>query len=138
MAWYFAREIERREQVPVGVIDSTWGGTPAEAWTRASALGADAALTPVFAQWGKMTEDEPEALLKEKDEERQRAEAKAQGKPEPKFPWHPNVQSWGPGMLWNGMIAPLTPFRSRERSGTRERAMREQSGIRSTTEPCGP
>jgi sialate O-acetylesterase len=110
VAWYFAREIERREQVPVGVIDSTWGGTPAEAWTRASALGADAALTPVFAQWGKMTEDEPEALLKEKDEERQRAEAKAQGKPEPKFPWHPNVQSWGPGMLWNGMIAPLTAF----------------------------
>ena len=29
-AWYFAREIEQREHVPVGVIDSTWGGTSAK------------------------------------------------------------------------------------------------------------
>ena len=26
VAWYLAREIEQREHVPVGVIDSTWGG----------------------------------------------------------------------------------------------------------------
>jgi sialate O-acetylesterase len=44
------------------------------------------------------------------DEQRQRAEALAQGKPAPIFPWHPQLKSWGPGMLWNGMIAPLTPF----------------------------
>ena len=49
-------------------------------------------------------------MLEEKDEQRQRDEAKAQGKPEPEFPWHPPLESWGPGMLWNGMIAPLTPF----------------------------
>ena len=48
VAWYFAREIEQREHVPVGVIDSTWGGTVAEAWTRMAALGEDAALAPVF------------------------------------------------------------------------------------------
>ena len=110
VAWYFAREIEQREHVPVGVIDSTWGGTVAEAWTRMAALGADAALAPVFVSWGQMTEREEDALLRDKDEQRQRAEAKAAGKPEPQFPWHPQLLSWGPGMLWNGMIAPLTPF----------------------------
>ena len=110
VAWYFAREIEKREHVPVGVIDSTWGGTVADTWTRAAALGANAALAPVFVQWGKMTEREEDELLKAKDEQRQRDEAKAQGKPEPQFPWHPQLESWGPGMLWNGMIAPLTPF----------------------------
>jgi sialate O-acetylesterase len=110
VGWYFAREIEQREHVPVGVIDSTWGGTVAEAWTRIEALGADAALAPVFVQWGKMTEKESDALLRDNDEQRQRAEAKAAGKPEPQFPWHPQLLSWGPGMLWNGMIAPLTPF----------------------------
>ncbi|HEY1902678.1 MAG TPA: sialate O-acetylesterase [Terracidiphilus sp.] len=110
VAWYFARAIEQREHVPVGVIDSTWGGTVAEAWTRVAALGADAALAPVFVQWGKMTERESDALLRDKDEQRQRAEAKAAGKPEPQFPWHPQLLSWGPGMLWNGMIAPLTSF----------------------------
>lgn len=110
VAWYFAREIEQREHVPVGVIDSSWGGTPADAWTRLAALGEDAALAPAFDSWGAMTEREEDAKLEEKDQQRQREEAKAQGKPEPKFPWHPQLDSWGPGMLWNGMIAPLTPF----------------------------
>ena len=110
VAWYFARDIEQREHVPVGVIDSTWGGTVAEAWTRTAALGADAALAPVFVSWGKMAERESDAILANKDEELQREEARAQGKPEPHFPWHPQLTSWGPGMLYNGMIAPLTPF----------------------------
>jgi sialate O-acetylesterase len=110
VAWYFAREIEQREHVPVGVIDSTWGGTPGEAWTRMSALGADAALAPLFVSWGKMTEQETDALLREANKQRILNEAKAEGKPAPEFPWVPMLESWGPGMLWNGMIAPLTPF----------------------------
>lgn len=110
VGYYFAREIEQREHVPVGIIDASWGGTVADTWTRLEALGEDAALAPVFAAWGKMTEREVAAQLQEKDEQRQRAQAKAEGRPEPKFAWHPMLDSWGPGMLYNGMIAPLTPF----------------------------
>jgi sialate O-acetylesterase len=110
VAWYFAREIEQREKVPVGIIDSAWGGTVAEAWTRMAALGQDAALAPLFVSWARMTEREADAQLEDKDEQRQRQEAKAQGKPEPRFGWHPQLASWGPGQLWNGMIAPLTPL----------------------------
>jgi sialate O-acetylesterase len=110
VAWYFAREIEQREHVPVGVIDSTWGGTPGEAWTRMTALGEDAALDPLFASWGRMIEKHNDALLLEKNEQRLIDEAKAAGKPAPVIPWVPTLESWGPGMLWNGMIAPLTPM----------------------------
>ena len=110
VAWYFARAIEQREKVPVGVIDSTWGGTMVESWTRLTALGEDASLMPVFLSRGRMTDREADALLNDKAIEKQRAEARAQGKPEPQFPWHPQLTSWGPGMLYNGMIAPLTPF----------------------------
>ena len=110
VAWYFAREIEAREHVPVGVIDSTWGGTVVESWTRVAALGEDATLAPVFSQWGRMTERESTALLEDKEQERQRQAAKAAGQPEPQFDWHPQLDSWGPGMLWNAMIAPLTPL----------------------------
>ena len=113
VGWYFAREIEQREHVPVGVIDSTWGGTVADAWTREAALGADAALAPAFGAWAKMTERETDALAREKDEHRQRDEARAAGKQEPEFAWHPQLESWGPGRLWNGMIAPLTPMAMR-------------------------
>jgi sialate O-acetylesterase len=110
VAWYFAREIEEREKVPVGVIDSSFGGTMVESWTRLTALGEDASLAPVFASRGRMTDRESDALLEDKDQERQRQEAKAQGKPMPQFPWHPELAMWAPGLLWNGMIAPLTPF----------------------------
>jgi sialate O-acetylesterase len=110
VAWYFAREIEQHEHVPVGVIDSTWGGTVAESWIRLTALGEDASLNPLFASRGKMLDREAEGLLALKDEQRQRDEAAAQGKAAPQFPWHPPLASWGPGLLYNGMIAPLTPL----------------------------
>ncbi|MDR3736364.1 MAG: sialate O-acetylesterase [Acidobacteriaceae bacterium] len=110
VAWYFAREIAQREHVPVGIIDSTWGGTVGESWTRLAALGQDASLMPLFVSRGKMTDREVDALLEDKYEENLKAEAKAQGKPEPQFPWHPMLPMWAPGLLYNGMIAPLTPF----------------------------
>ena len=40
IAYFFAQELADKLKVPVGVIDTTWGGTPAEAWTSAEALGA--------------------------------------------------------------------------------------------------
>lgn len=40
IAYFFATELAQKLKIPVGVIDATWGGTPAEAWTSAEALGA--------------------------------------------------------------------------------------------------
>lgn len=110
VAWYFAREIEKRENVPVGVIDSTWGGSVAESWTRLTALGENASLAPLFVSRGKMTDHGADSMLEQKAEQRESNEAKAEGKPEPQFSWHPPLESWAPGLLWNGMIAPLTPL----------------------------
>lgn len=39
-AYFFARELRRELGVPVGLIGSYWGGTPAEAWTGAGALAS--------------------------------------------------------------------------------------------------
>ena len=44
----FAREISRRLQVPVGIINSSWGGTPAEAWISREAIQRDPAVRPIF------------------------------------------------------------------------------------------
>ncbi|QEG39437.1 sialate O-acetylesterase [Roseimaritima ulvae] len=32
-AYYFARQLHVELNVPIGIIDASWGGTPAEAWT---------------------------------------------------------------------------------------------------------
>lgn len=39
VAYFFGREVIRRENVPVGIIGTYWGGTPVEAWMSARALG---------------------------------------------------------------------------------------------------
>ena len=38
VGFFFIREIYESQQVPMAIIHSTWGGTPAEAWTSVQAL----------------------------------------------------------------------------------------------------
>ena len=38
VAYLFGRELHQRYHVPIGLIDSTWGGTPAEAWMSEAAV----------------------------------------------------------------------------------------------------
>jgi len=39
VGYFFARDLYQRYQVPIGLLSSPWGGTPAEAWVSAEALG---------------------------------------------------------------------------------------------------
>jgi sialate O-acetylesterase len=43
VAYYFARELQSRLNLPIGLIHTSWGGTPAEAWTAWDALLENAA-----------------------------------------------------------------------------------------------
>ncbi|HET6179229.1 MAG TPA: sialate O-acetylesterase [Candidatus Sulfotelmatobacter sp.] len=111
VAYYFAREVQSRTHVPIGLIESFWGGTPAESWTSLRSLSADAALMSVFAARAETVGRESTTRLQLKQEaERAIAKAKAEGKPEPDLPWHPDFDAWAPAALFNGMIAPVTPF----------------------------
>ena len=38
VGFFFARALQAAEKVPVGILFSAWGGTPAESWTSAAAL----------------------------------------------------------------------------------------------------
>ena len=40
VGYFFARDLQAKLGVPVGIIHSSWGGTPAEAWTSAEGLRA--------------------------------------------------------------------------------------------------
>lgn len=114
VAYYFAREIAAKEHVTVGLIESFWGGTTAESWTSLRALSADASLMPVFAARNKMVEGQPTTVLRREQEDREFqkevAQAQAEGKPAPWPHWHEDFAGWAPSALYNGMIAPLTPF----------------------------
>jgi sialate O-acetylesterase len=103
VAYYFGRELHKRRGVPVGLINSSVGGTPAESWTREAVLNADADFRKLVEAYPQRMEQYQKAL------EAHRAaveKAKAEGKPEPRAPGRP----WKPAALYNGMIAPLIPY----------------------------
>ncbi|MGD0666663.1 MAG: sialate O-acetylesterase [Bryobacteraceae bacterium] len=110
VAYFFGRELNAREHVPIGLIDSTWGGTVAEAWTSLRAISADAGLMPVFATRAHMMETQGEISAILAKERREDLAAKQAGQPAPHHPWHPDPASWAPAALFNGMVAPATPY----------------------------
>ena len=110
VAYFFGREIAAKESVPVGLIDSTWGGTPADSWVSMETLGTDANLLPAFASRARFSSHLADTDAMFAAEKRADAAAQAAGKPTPSHPWHPYQTSWEPAELYNGMIAPFTPM----------------------------
>ena len=58
VAYFFAREIHRKLNVPVGVVESAWPGTVIEDWIAPEALQADVDLKPILDEWTRATPDE--------------------------------------------------------------------------------
>lgn len=114
VAYFFARNLQQKLGVPIGLVESFWGGTPAESWTSLHTLSADASLMPVFSARAKTLDSESTTELHLRREEREfqqaLAQAKSDGKPLPWRRWHPDFAAWAPAALYNGMIAPLTGF----------------------------
>jgi sialate O-acetylesterase len=105
VAYYFGRDLQKARGVPVGLIHTSWGGSPAEVWISRDVLESSprykteildphsAALKRYqegVAQWEKETEE----LKKE-------GKQPARGRP---------GTIWKPAELYNGMIAPLIPY----------------------------
>lgn len=111
VAYFFGKQIAEHEQVPIGLIDSTWGGTPAEAWVSMEGLASDASLMPVFAEWARMANEQADVPRLLAAEKREDEAARKANRPAPSHQWHPNPASWGPAALFNGMIAPAVEFR---------------------------
>jgi len=55
VAYFFAREIQRKLNVPVGVIESAWPGTTIETWIAPEVLHADPDLRSVTEEWDRAT-----------------------------------------------------------------------------------
>ncbi len=110
VAYFFGREVAAKENVPVGLIDSTWGGTPADSWVSLDTLGTNPALLPAFASRASFADTQADVDAQIAAEKREDAEAKAAGKAAPSHQWHPYETSLLPAGLYNGMVAPFTPL----------------------------
>jgi sialate O-acetylesterase len=118
VGYHFARFLEERLNVPIGVIQIAWGGTPIDSWTSYSAITADAALTPALTEWARMMRNHPAALLRYQQACREWEAAAARAKaahqaftePPPEKPVGPAESPWKPGAIFNAMVAPATAY----------------------------
>ena len=110
VAYFFGRELAESEKVPIGLIDSTWGGTPADSWVSLGSLGSQPGLLPAFASRARFADEQADVQATVAAEQREDQEARVAGKPAPTHPWHPDETSWLPAGLYNGMVAPFAPY----------------------------
>jgi sialate O-acetylesterase len=112
VGYYFARDLYAMLGVPVGIINSTWGGTPGEAWINADALAASAVNDVVHQRWRDVLAAYPEAKAKHEAAVAEWKRKKAAGEPVAKAPAAPQGPGhhYTPSGLFNGMIAPLAPM----------------------------
>jgi len=115
--YFFGRDLQRELGVPIGLIHSSVGGTPIEAWTSLEAQRSGSALHPVLDEWQEKlanfdAEREQQNFAAAKAVWlKQRAAAQGKGEPAPKAPLpFKNLRVMEPGGLFNGMIAPLVPY----------------------------
>jgi sialate O-acetylesterase len=95
VAYFFGKEISKARNVPVGLINSSWGGTPAESWTKKEVLNQDEELRPILARYQQTVDNYPQLLRDRKDNK------EIIGPESNKSPYK----------LFNGMIHPLLNYR---------------------------
>ncbi len=116
VAYYFGRRLYQQLKVPIGLINSSWGGTPAESWTRREILENDTAYKCIFDNYQHLLDAYPEAynkylveLEKWKRDVEQGIITGTDAKRPPREPIGP-LHHKTPSVLYNGMVAPIIPY----------------------------
>lgn len=133
VAYYFGKEIQRESGIPIGLIQSSWGGTPIEPWIPVAAMESDPECASVLKPWNEMGKGLPDYvanfdvyvgqrkkelqelnkvlwqwMLRQK-EAKEKGAAFTEAAPQPRQPPLPGHQNT-PGGLFDAMVSPLTPF----------------------------
>jgi sialate O-acetylesterase len=111
VAYFFGRKISQEENVPVGLIETAWGGTPAHSWISQEGI-AWASLSSIAVDAGKIAALEGRANAANENMRIQDEVLKAAGKTPPIHPRIPGDHgaAWTPSALFNAMVAPYVNF----------------------------
>jgi len=116
VAFFFGRKLHNELRVPVGLIQSTWGGTHAESWTRMAVMERDSVYASLLKEF-YVSRDNYQSDLEKYEAENARyeklvLEARVSGAEQPKRPGKPAgiFHNKALSTLWNAMIHPLVPY----------------------------
>jgi sialate O-acetylesterase len=106
VGYFFGRRLHQMLDVPIGLINDSWGGSACEAWIRRDILAADEKYAPMLKRWEKLEKDFA-------DWKAAADKAKAEGKPAPRAPNNLEGQMRGnarPGNIYNGVLKPTIGY----------------------------
>lgn len=119
VGYYFALELQKKLDRPIGIVLTSYGASTAQAWISADRLKAHPQLASMLDDYAKACADwasgASEARYKSALAEWEAAaeKAKAAGKNVPRKPGaprNPHEDQHNPALLYNGMVAPLVPY----------------------------
>ncbi|AWV97661.1 sialate O-acetylesterase [Arcticibacterium luteifluviistationis] len=97
--YFFAKELRQHLNVPIGLVECSWGGTRIQPWISEEAFLADQNLREYFLASRKETENSIENW---------ESQAKPTGNKKPKV--HPLKDMQVPATLYNGMLNAVIPY----------------------------
>jgi len=119
VGYFFGRQLNETLDIPIGLIDNSWGGSACESWIKRSLLTEDKLYSDLMARWveiettyNKEKADADHKLAMEKHQV-ELAEARKAGKPLPRAPQHPGSRLSGnqrPANLYNGCLKPVLGY----------------------------
>ena len=79
VGYFFGRRLHQTLDVPIGLINDSWGGSACEAWIRRDILAADQKYAPMLKRWEQTREGLPQAKAEYESK-------RAEWKPRPRKP----------------------------------------------------
>jgi sialate O-acetylesterase len=105
VAYFFGRDLQKALGVPVGLIHTSWGGSPAEVWIREELMAENPLYkAEILDSYADQIRGARAAIEKWETE---KADLEKEGK---KITRNRPGTPWKPAELYNGMIAPLIPY----------------------------
>jgi sialate O-acetylesterase len=111
IGYFFGKQLAETLDVPVGLIDDSWGGSACEAWIDRKVLAERESLKGLADAWADLEKTYDYQNELKKYEEQQKAwETGDQKTPPPMRPWDLLTGNARPGNLYNGMLAPVVGY----------------------------
>ena len=109
VAYFFGERLHRALQRPVGLIDTSWGGTDIQAWMSPMALASDPDFAVHVARAKQGLEDAPAELARYQEQLQAWQQKGSIPDTKPKAPyWHAGHRNI-PSGLYHARVAPLFP-----------------------------
>lgn len=111
VGYYFGRQLYQVLGIPVGLIQTAWGGTRAEAWTSPEAMASTEELKPIVDTWEQRAATyDPEKAEQAFQAALKRWEENGKQGRRPQKQDDPNVDRHCYSRLYNAMVSPLVPY----------------------------